>query len=86
MKKLSIIIPAKDEGSTIGKVLEDIYKVIPRLDGYEVEVICVDDHSSDQTASIARSFGARVVQNTDKPGKGKALIAGFKEAISDTSI
>jgi len=83
MTKLSIIIPAKDEEETIGRVLDDLNKTIAELHGYEVEVICVDDHCVDRTATIARSYGARVVENARKPGKGHALCAGFEAAQSD---
>jgi glycosyltransferase involved in cell wall biosynthesis len=83
MIKVSVIIPAKDEEATLGNVLEDLNKVIPTLDGYEMEVICVDDHSRDRTAAIARAMGARVVENRRKPGKGNALRAGFEAATGD---
>jgi glycosyltransferase involved in cell wall biosynthesis len=81
--KVSVIIPAKDEEATLGMVLEDLNKTIPTLDGYNIEVICVDDHSSDRTAAIATALGARVVENTRQPGKGNALRAGFEAATGD---
>lgn len=81
--KLSVIIPAKDEEATLGRVLEDLNRMKPALPGYAIEVIVVDDHSRDQTAVIARSFGARVVENRRKPGKGNALRAGFEAAQGD---
>ena len=80
--KLSVIIPAKDEEETLGRVLEDLNQTIPNL-GYEVEVICVDDHSRDRTAAVARGLGARVVENQRKPGKGNALRAGFEAASGE---
>ena len=83
MARLSVVIPAKDEEATLGKVLADLKKTIPALHGYEVEVICVDDHSRDRTAEVARSLGARVVQNKMKPGKGNALRTGFEAATGD---
>jgi glycosyltransferase involved in cell wall biosynthesis len=86
MKKVSVVIPAKDEESTLGKLLEDLYKVIPQLSSYEFEVICVDDHSTDATASIAQSFGAKVIENKSKSGKGMTLRAGFKEATGDIFV
>jgi glycosyltransferase involved in cell wall biosynthesis len=81
--KLSLIIPAKDEEATLGKVLEDLYRTIPTLTGCDVEVICVDDHCTDRTAAIARGFGATVVENRRKPGKGNALRAGFEAATGE---
>jgi glycosyltransferase involved in cell wall biosynthesis len=86
MSKISVVIPAKDEEATLGSVLEDLHKVIPTLTGYEVEVICVDDHSTDTTASIAQSFNAKVVKNTRKSGKGMALRAGFEVATGDILV
>jgi len=83
MTKISIIVPAKNEEDTLGDVLRDINEAIPRLAGYDVEVICVDDHSTDRTVEIARSFGARVVENDGKSGKGMALRAGFEAATGD---
>src|ERR1039458_2833082 len=81
--KLSVIIPAKDEEATLPRVLEDLNRTIPSLVGYTIEVICVDDHSRDRTAAIARGYGARVVENTRKPGKGNALRAGFEAATGE---
>jgi glycosyltransferase involved in cell wall biosynthesis len=81
--KISVVIPAKDEEDTLGRVLTDLYQVLPQLGGYTSEVICVDDHSKDRTAAIARAFGARVVENTRSPGKGMALRAGFEAATGD---
>ncbi len=86
MKAISIIIPAKNEEATLGMVLNDLYKTIPKLNGYEVEVICVDDHSTDTTAAIARSFGAKVIENKGKSGKGMALRSGFQEASGDIFV
>ena len=83
MTKLSLIIPAKDEEATLGNLLEDLNNTIPQLEGYEVEVIIVDDHCKDRTAAIARAMGARVVENKRKPGKGNALRAGFEAATGD---
>jgi glycosyltransferase involved in cell wall biosynthesis len=86
MTKISVIIPAKDEEATLGKVLLDLNMIIPTLHNYEAEVICVDDHSTDKTAAIARSLGAKVVTNTKKSGKGMALCAGFREATGDVFV
>jgi glycosyltransferase involved in cell wall biosynthesis len=86
MPKLSVIIPAKNEEETLPMVLRDLYEAISQLNGYRVEVICVDDHCTDRTAEIAREFGARVVQNTGKSGKGMALRTGFQAASGDIVV
>ena len=86
MKSLSVIIPARNEEVTLPMVLDDLAAVKPQLSGYEVEVIVVDDGSTDRTAELAAARGARVVKNTRKNGKGMALRAGFEAAKSDLLI
>lgn len=86
MNKISVIIPAQNEEETLGDVLDDMNQMIAQMPNYDVEVICVDDHSTDATANIARSFGAKVVENKRKPGKGMALRAGFEAAEGETLV
>ena len=86
MKKISIIVPAKNEEETIGNVLDDLNHIIAQMPKYKVELICVNDHSTDATANIARSFGARVVDNKRSPGKGMALRAGFEAATGEVLV
>lgn len=86
MTNISIIVPAKNEEETLGSVLDDLNQTIAQMPDYQFEVICVDDHSTDATANIARSFGARVIENTGKPGKGMALRAGFAAATGDILV
>jgi rhamnosyltransferase len=57
MVKASIIIRTKDEGRTLGGVLE----AIKAQTFNDYEVIVVDSGSSDNTLEIARSFDARVI-------------------------
>lgn len=58
MVKISIIIATKNEEKTIGRCLKSIRNQILK----EVEVIVVDNYSTDQTTKIARNFGAKVFQ------------------------
>jgi len=83
MPKLSVIIPAKNEEDPLPLVLRDLNATIPTLSGYDVEVIVVDDRSTDRTAELARAHGAKVVSNPRRSGKGMALRAGFEAASGD---
>lgn len=56
-KKLTIIIPARNEEKKLPILLESLNK--QRLQPYEVLV--VDDDSSDNTAEVAREYNARVI-------------------------
>ncbi|MFZ2187110.1 MAG: glycosyltransferase family A protein [Candidatus Moraniibacteriota bacterium] len=65
--KLSIIIPAYNEEAYIGKCLESIVEEQARHH-FDVEIIVVNNASTDRTAEVARSFSvARVI---DEPRKG----------------
>lgn len=84
--KVSVIIPAKNEEETLGAVLSDVNATIAAMHGYDVEVIVVDDRSTDRTSEIAAANGARVVANQRISGKGHALRAGFEAASGDILV
>ena len=70
--KISVIIPAFNEESSIGHVLKDL----PRDTLHEI--IVVDNGSTDNTAEVARDSGARVVYEK-RPGYGSACLRGIAE-------
>jgi glycosyltransferase involved in cell wall biosynthesis len=61
--KLSVIVPAYNEEKLIEKCLKSIRSALSANahDGLEIELIVVDNNSSDRTAEIARECGAHVV-------------------------
>lgn len=60
MASVSFIIPAYNEERLLGRTLSAIDQAARAL-GEPVEVIVVDDASTDRTAAVARAQGARVV-------------------------
>jgi glycosyltransferase involved in cell wall biosynthesis len=70
------IVPARDEAGAIGGVLEELHAFDPELD-----VVVVDDASSDRTAGIAAAHGAAVVRLPFNLGIGGAVQTGFKYAL-----
>ncbi len=85
-RKLSVLIPAKNEEMNVGLVMDDINRTVAQMPGYEVEVLVVDDNSTDRTGEVAREHGARVARNTGPSGKGRALRLGFKNAGGDVMV
>jgi glycosyltransferase involved in cell wall biosynthesis len=75
--EVSVVLPALDEELTIGECIQKIKTVFHDYD-INGEIIVVDS-SSDRTASIAQSLGARVIKPENK-GYGNAYLAGFKNA------
>lgn len=76
--KLSIIIPAKNEGATIGDVVGRSRSIFPYA-----EIIVVDDGSADETVSLAESAGARVIIHPESLGNGAAVKSGARAATGD---
>jgi glycosyltransferase involved in cell wall biosynthesis len=85
-RRLSIVIPAKNEEMNIGRVLADLNSTIATMSSWQVETIVVDDNSTDRTAEVASSNGARVVRNEGRSGKGCALRKGFENASGDVFL
>jgi len=76
--KVAVVIPAYNEAERVGRVLE----AAAAVEGVD-EIVVVDDGSTDDTAEVARSFGARVIRNERNLGKGGALQAGFRSTGAD---
>ena len=78
MTTLSIVIPAKNESAAIGKVVRSAVEHYP-----DAQVIVVDDGSTDDTATVAREAGAKVVQHPESLGNGAAVKAGARAATGE---
>ena len=76
--KVSVVIPAWNEEGSIGHVVKDF---LPLVD----EVVVADNNSTDKTAEIARSLGARVCSK-DLRGYGEALTYGMDQAKGDIIV
>jgi len=81
--KLSIIIPAYNEEKTIEAVISEIPKKFPSID--KIEVIVIDDGSTDKTVDIAQKCGASVFSFKKNQGLAKAISFGFSKCIENNS-
>jgi glycosyltransferase involved in cell wall biosynthesis len=72
---LLILIPAYNEQGAIGGVVSEVHAVMPG-----VQVLVVDDCSTDDTVPMARAAGARVLPLPHHLGLGGAVQAGYKLA------
>ncbi|MDK2877520.1 MAG: hypothetical protein PWR06_236 [Thermoanaerobacteraceae bacterium] len=75
---MAAIIPAYNEGKTIGNVLK-VLMAMKDLD----EVIVVNDGSGDNTATVARNYNARVVDLPKNSGKSIAVLTGVKNTQAE---
>lgn len=86
---VTVIIPAHNEENGIGAVLSEIRHdfVLPSGRPPEtVEILVVDDGSTDATASRAREAGAQVVVHHRNRGYGAAIKTGLRAALHDTIV
>ena len=79
---LAVLVPAKNEASTIGAVLDAISTHHGLID----ELVVVNDHSSDDTGVVADHHGARVVNLSGASGKGAAMSAGLRATSSELVV
>ena len=77
--RVSVIIPTHNEAQAIGRVLADLPCDLV------TEVIVVDSNSTDGTPDLARTMGARVIQEPRR-GYGRACLTGLANTESPDVI
>jgi glycosyltransferase involved in cell wall biosynthesis len=74
--KLIIQIPCLNEEQTLPQTIADLPRRIPGID--EIELLVVDDGSTDRTVEVARECG---VQHVVRLTKNRGLAAGFQAGL-----
>lgn len=78
--KLVIQIPCFNEEKTLKTSLEALPKAVSGID--TIEVLVVDDGSTDATAQIAEAHGCRVVHHARNAGLARAFMTGIETALA----
>lgn len=76
-QRLVAIVPAWNESGAIGKVVDEIRAYDPAID-----VVVIDDCSTDDTAEVAEAHGATVLRLPFNVGIGGAVQTGFRYALA----
>lgn len=81
-RKISLVvtIPAFNEAATVAQVIEAIPRDIPGVES--VDVVVINDGSTDDTAKEAAKAGAKVVGFSHNKGLGAAFSRGLSMALS----
>ncbi len=82
--RLSIILPAHNEAQSVGQIVSGIRQYYP--DSSEVELLLIDDGSSDGTGEAAAEAGARVIRHPYNKGNGAAIKTGIRAARGDVLV
>jgi cellulose synthase/poly-beta-1,6-N-acetylglucosamine synthase-like glycosyltransferase len=74
--RIDVLVPAHNEATGIGATLKTL---LPQLTAQD-RLVVIADNCDDETATIARTFGATVIerQEPDRRGKGYALDYGLR--------
>jgi glycosyltransferase involved in cell wall biosynthesis len=79
--RCTIVIPARNEAVGLGHILPELHSRFPTL-----EILVVDDGSTDETTEVCRSYGVRVVSHAYSMGNGAAVKTGAREARGEILI
>ncbi|MDM7999091.1 MAG: glycosyltransferase family 2 protein [Dehalococcoidia bacterium] len=82
---LTIVIPALNEEQGIGHTIGTVPRKQLESTGYGVQVLVIDNGSTDRTAEVAKAAGAEVVSEPRR-GYGAALKRGFASATGDAIV
>lgn len=78
--KLIVQIPCLNEEHTLPQTVADIPRTIPGVD--EVEILIIDDGSSDNTVKVAREIGVdHIIQNKRNMGLARTFRTGLDAAL-----
>ena len=84
-KKITALIPCYNEAAGIANVIKSFPRQKIEQQGYQLEIVVIDNNSIDNTAAIALSLGATVISE-QKKGKGNAMRRGFSYVSPDTDF
>jgi glycosyltransferase involved in cell wall biosynthesis len=72
-----VFLPAWNEADNLPRVLDGLRAELP-----DVDVLVVDDGSTDETAAVARAHGADVLSFGENRGLREGIAAGYREALA----
>ena len=80
VQRLSVVLPARNEALNLPTLLQELATVLRSLPLAAVEIVVVDDGSTDGTGELALAAGARVVRHEEALGNGAAVKRGIRES------
>jgi glycosyltransferase involved in cell wall biosynthesis len=79
--RATVIVPAHNEAESLPIVLKELEQL-----GQDIEIVVVDDGSTDDTANIAATYRCRILRHDSNKGKAEAIRTGIAAASSEKVI
>ncbi len=84
--KITLIIPVRNEGESIGSLIDAIFNETGKISGHIFSILVVDGQSTDDTRSIvegkkSKNPNIHLIIEKNKKGLGGAYLLGMKHAI-----
>jgi glycosyltransferase involved in cell wall biosynthesis len=80
-KKISIILPARNESVSLEKLIPEL-----KQEFSNIEIIIVNDGSTDQTLEVAQKHDVQIVNHPYPKGNGAAVKSGARAATGDILV
>lgn len=86
---ITVLIPARNEERTVGEVVSKLMDRYVLDSGPLVQIVVIDDHSTDNTSAAAAKSGAQVLTRNDPhdaTGKAETITEGIRRFPSDIYV
>lgn len=79
---IQVVLPAHNEGASIGQTIEEFYEVVHGRDGFDIGFVVCEDGSTDDTVPVLKRTAEKVplhlISDPVRKGYSKAVIDGFR--------
>ena len=91
MKKISIVVPMYNEEEVVNNFYERIHNILINIDGFDYEIISIDDGSKDKTLEKLKKIAEidnrlKIISFSRNFGHQNAVTAGLKYVSGDCAI
>lgn len=91
MKKISVVIPMYYEEEVVDECYNKITEILQKIEGYEYELICVNDGSKDKTLPLLKAIAEKdshlkIISFARNFGHQCAVTAGLKYVTGDAIV
>jgi len=79
---LDVVLPAHNEGGSIGSTIQEFYDVVHKRDGFKIRFVVCEDGSTDNTVEVLKKLQETIplhlISDPVRKGYSKAVIDGFR--------